>query len=919
MNDLSIIKVIKYGMTLFGKFELVDIIKVIFLFILAPIYLLSIFVNNVFSFILIGILYVFLYYFFMRKSDNKKFINFQLMIKYLKSFKKSKYQNEVVNIIKDNIIVSNDNKQMVIDGYYVKILMLEGKPISELTNNAIEEEIIKFKKALDNNNNFKIKIVIKQEQLNFKLPFENLDENDLLYSLKESENADMVVANENKYINTYLIFYSSNYNKLENHLLNIPEDLGRELNIDECLNFINDTLNVNEVKIKEDIELTKNYLKLSDSYYTSNLSLVDTDYDISIYFLQNLANYLVNDDYNINTIVCDLEPISTNVVINSLNKSYAEVNTRNLTKESDKLEQGNTLDSLLQMINDVQNGNETIFDTNIKVYFNNKNVELLLEDMKKFKDTIYSDYQLKLNFDIPRYYILDQYKNKFIFDISNDLTFAIQSTTIAYGYPNFQSYLNDPHGKYLSIGYNGNYIFNLFYQNVQQQRQSFSMGIFGLTGTGKTALEKKLALEHITDEQPIIIADVEDEFIDLVNQFKGVNLMLGDENYSCNPLQIYPIDDKNNMIQNLTRITNFFKYHTSNFGLIKSQLEVLIREFFNELKITEYKEVIINNKLIIEIPEQAKKDGYKDFRSLHNNEFPILEDFLKYVKKEKDLLEVELSNPMNKHTANKKIEIFTEIEIMLEGLVFGVGGTYFNKHTNFEITDNLIINICLKTLLTNINDSNVQSYIDLVLRVIFWGQMNHNRVKNARKGIYRYNFLEHYEETSRLLILVDEEHRILDGKTIDFVKFFETIVRQCPKYLTALVTASHNIDEYYNNQQSEFGLAINNYLKLKTYKMFLRQDSGSLNSLVDLFKGNNYINPEILNRIFKFKRGEFLLTFGNKVLNGNVFLNPIKKWYIDFDDYEKKNEHIIIENETNFNSVINVVPQEFKLENIFND
>lgn len=813
------IKNIKVGWTLHPKLpDIKTMAKIVGLFIFPTIFIVFVFMKDFIS-VIVGLFLIYsLYFFFLSKSISKVEDNWKTI---LRVFTKRFNTDLVINEEEEsNYLLFNDT--------YVIVTKLEGKSIDILSSNdRIQEKKERMKFLVDNTYNFKTISILER---NTNMDIEKSNENSINYQ-------ERLYYNESYFIQDYRIFFARGESKI------------RE--IEKFINYYRNDLSIvsKEKSLQVLSKLSDDYNLATDEYEKYDLFFMkDIDEEISAFFLYN-AKKILSDTGKDFVFINDYIPYGMSEAQSHLQKSAREKKFQ-LSKMNDV---DPDLNSELGYNERIINLAEKVYDKEERIYrfasyfliekgLSEDEKETLIRELYKCSSILYNEVNL-----IQPYI----YNQRFL--MNPLLTFDVQSNVLSMDFINEKCMLNDMYGKFLSESNNGNIIFNPFVQ--EGQRFGMSIQLLGYTGAGKSTLLKLLIHNNYENNNKTIILDIENEYSVFTKQLGGQVIDIKDMFINIMEIFIneYVLEDSKsndkdeiwdkNLEENVERILYFFSQIISDHGML-TQLRTSLNNYYMEM--------------------------YHDTKDLYASRNYTLIDFYDYIKKENSKLHP--TNPVEE----EKLKRSSLLELEIEALISS-NRSLFNNVTDLDLSNDLIC-INLYELMDNEEESVIKSaMLKQLYSIIIWREMKNNRQYNELKGISRNNYMERFDDTKFLAIVVDEEHQILNDNDEAFVGKLNSYIRRANKYFTGIWGASHLLSDYNIDDGSVAAQQRESLLKLRTYKIIMKQPASEKEGYESLIKkqGNSSgLTMDHIEMSFDFMKGDYILSFADKIYSGNIIVNP---------------------------------------------
>lgn len=531
-------------------------------------------------------------------------------------------------------------------------------------------------------------------------------------------------------------------------------------------------------------------------------------------------NSIVNIENTIATI--DIATESKELVMKKIDKALEEQNSRynEAVKHSDKKKAEREYRILELLADEVMEAGEVIKLINIRIFVAAPTRNQLEETLYKIKQGIEAGRNFKVivllneqNYEyqslFTNYEVQKEYNNKRTWK-------AIPALSLGAGLPFHHTSINDPYGLFVgTTTTGGSVILDLFHKT--DKRLSYSCLLMGKPGSGKSSLVKKLIVNNIICGNYVRTIDVANEFSTLVEFLGGKEVFLDGTGDIINPLHIYPLiaDEETGEIledkcfaSNLAKLNNLYRTLKPTCSEDEiSEFEILLCEFYDEFGI-----------------DRRKSTQYKA------NEYPILEDFLIYIKRK---LYIDGESRVRELTPTKVARL-ESIELLIKKLVSNYGDL-FNAHSTIDDITKIKFVSYNCTNLKQLDKRIFTSQLFTTLSSI-WGQ----GLVHGRKEKYDYeNGNKGEDEINKFLLILDEAHNFININNMDSVDIVETAIRELRKFFGGVILANHNISDYVpENAKNEQALEkIKKIFSMTQYKFIFQQDTADKNLLKSVFKG----------------------------------------------------------------------------------
>lgn len=437
----------------------------------------------------------------------------------------------------------------------------------------------------------------------------------------------------------------------------------------------------------------------------------------------------------------------------------------------------------------------------------------------------------------------------------------LTTTDLGTSYPLNHSQLIDPKGLYM--GYtptNGLVILDMTHKD--SQRLSYNFTIFGVPGSGKSSLAKKIGSHnHILGNYTYyFMANAENDTF--MNKYGGLTLDASGKDGTANPFQIFAtvvdeatgeIDERESYNVSLNKLKTI--YSTMD-GSHDSELLKALGKHFDLF----YKQWFRDHNMSFSRATRYSADRY-----------PILEDFVKYIKhllfEEREDGPQIVRKTLSSFEAERLDKIDSTNDLMMQD------DAIFNRHTSIDVSSFRSVSFNLFSLLNKGKAIFNAQFYNLLFMVWNLSMVRGMREKNlfdtGKKSI---------DEIIRSFIIIDEFHnitRLENGDAIDLLDRFE---REARKAFGGLGLITHDISDLFSEQASStFKEKVYKLLKLSTYTFVMQQDPGSTEALKKAYKDS--LKESELKQIPNLKLGQAILSIKGK---GNLHVT------IDLSKEEKK-------------------------------
>lgn len=551
--------------------------------------------------------------------------------------------------------------------------------------------------------------------------------------------------------------------------------------------------------------------KIDNSYVTH---LVINKYPITV------PNGWLERLYNLDNtkLVLRTKPLEKSKAIRRIDSAILELESKNVSKESEMIESENHQDSLKELLEDLSGSNETLFDTSI--------ILTIYDDTKEYKNKrAVKEALLEMGFGYSE--MCGRQLEGFISSLisTKELTRVrqgIQTSSLAAGFPFNSDQIIERNGMYL--GENNLPTFIDFFKRDNTHVNS-NMVIIGQSGSGKSYATKTLLTNLASDGCKVYVLDPENEYGTLAKNLGGVSIDASNGfKQRINPFEILTIYDEdgnsnNSYYSHLQFLEQFYKVVLP--GISSDALEML-------------------NKLTEEVYRSKNINAGTRLNSLVSEDYPIFEDLYNLVLKRLE-------------TAQNEYEI-TCLRILFNYLSrFANGGrdsSLWNGYTTFSPKENFIA-FNFQKLIANRNDVTSNAEMLLLLK---W--LENEVIKNRD-----LNILNHSD--NKIVIAIDEAHLFIDEKYPIALDFMYSLAKRIRKYNGMLIIITQNIKDFAGTEEtSRKSMAI---INVSQYSMIFNLSPNDMTELLNLYQNSGGFNDIEKDLIIHSQRGEcFLISAPNE-------------------------------------------------------
>lgn len=522
------------------------------------------------------------------------------------------------------------------------------------------------------------------------------------------------------------------------------------------------------------------------------------------------ASFFLLDRTN---VVMNIDPIVKHVAEKQIDRAIVEMEGKqaNTRKTSRVIENETHLKTLKDLLEQLKNNGEQLFDVNI---------HLICEDSaKKEVRAILKQNGFRYSEMFGRQ--VDAFVSHSISarDTVKAFRRSMPTSTLAAIFPFISSALQDENGFY--IGYNEYPVFvNFFARN--RERVNSNMMVIGKSGSGKSYATKTLLANLASDNSKIFVLDPEDEYPPLAYNLKGKVLDVGSSiSGRLNPFHI---------------IASLESDEGANDDSYSTHLQFL-EQFFSVILPGMSSDAFETlNTLIIEVYNKKGIDAFTQLNKLKPEDFPIFDDLYKLIKekisKEKD----------EYHRRNLQI-VETYISKFATG---GRNSNLWNGPTSIVTKENFIC-FSFRSLLANRNEIIANAQMLLVFKYL-----DNEIIKNK-------DFNDKYHSNRKIIVAVDEAHVFINPKFPIALDFMAQMAKRIRKYGGMQIVITQNIKDFVGSPeiQRQSSAVIN----ASQYSFIFSLAPNDITDLVELYRNAGEINEEEQDNIVTAGVGQaFLIT-----------------------------------------------------------
>lgn len=407
----------------------------------------------------------------------------------------------------------------------------------------------------------------------------------------------------------------------------------------------------------------------------------------------------------------------------------------------------------------------------------------------------------------------------------------MSAETLAAGYFLNHEYLDDPGGMYLgTTSTGGNVIFDLFHKD--RSRASYDALVLGKKGSGKSTLLKKLMKCNAIVGNYIRVIDVAGEFRDLAELLGGKVITMDGKHGIINYLEVFKRDESEavSFAAHLSKLNSLYQFLSPSAGDDdRNEFEGLVRRLYQEKGLW------------------GTDGGTTRITGLDPAAYPTFSELLALIRRE-----LYRDGAVRTDLSEARLHRLESIELTIDNLVQSYGGMFDGPTSIPDLTSEQIIVFDCQ----NINTIKSEIFNGMLWNIL--SIMLNDMINIGAPGKRAFEAGTPKEEIPKLLLIIDEAHKIINTRNTIALDHMIEIDREGRKYFTGLVFASQSIRDFApENTSGENMEKLKVLFELTQYKFIMQQDPNCLNLCRRIFEGE--LTEYQLQDIPRFERGECVL------------------------------------------------------------
>jgi hypothetical protein len=522
-------------------------------------------------------------------------------------------------------------------------------------------------------------------------------------------------------------------------------------------------------------------------------------------------------------VVMRMVPIETPKAIHRIDNAIMELEEdKRSDKASAELDRSTHLESLQDLLADIQSDNETLFDTTVLITVYDRKGKN--ENRKKTKARLREmgfGYNELLGRQMDAYITsefsqLDRIKS----------SRGIQTSSLAACFPFISGTINDPNG--LLIGQNNLPVFLDFFKRDQEHVNS-NLVVIGQSGMGKSYAVKTVLAGLASSGAKVFVLDPENEYGRLAVNLGGDAIDVSNGRKArINPFEITEgIEDGGGAFElHLLFLEQFFRLTLD--GLGSDSFELM-------------------NRLVQECYQKKGIGKNVDLSQLSSCDYPTFSDLY-------ELIQEKLQDEKDSYVSSclKTLSNYVS-KFQGEGRYSDIwnGPTSFNTSGNFAAFN-------FQRLLSSPNDKTANAQMLLVLKYLE-NEVIKNRERNRKNKTHQ-----------KIVVAIDEAHLFIDQKYPVALDFMFQLAKRIRKYDGMLMIVTQNIKDFAGTPEIERKASA--IINVSQYSLIFSLSPNDMTELCRLYENAGEINEAEKEAILNNKRGSaFLISSVNERTNIDIY------------------------------------------------
>ena len=529
-----------------------------------------------------------------------------------------------------------------------------------------------------------------------------------------------------------------------------------------------------------------------------------------------LAPVVVNSD---TTVVVNVRNVEVATAKMLMDKAIREIRTQMLEhgKVSESMSKQTQLQSFIDVLSDIERGNESLKLINIYTMNYGKTDKELRNNNRKvvssLKQQRFKIDKLALRQMQGLIAMLPTPRDDIIMSNGRD----IPCSTLGASFPFVFQGLNDKDG--FLLGYNGSGLIFFDPKVRSTSRTNSNIMVIGKSGSGKSHFTKKMLLKLIMEDVKTYIVDPEGEYDIMTKRLGGQIIDVGSGNNSrINPFHIFGAmqesdDEELTEVQKQEGFRSIFSNH----------IQFLEQFFQNLIPDLTNKELARLSKILAEAYTRRGISKTDNFELLKAEDFPIMDDAMAIVKEKiEEITAIIVEDSHRSIDLGDELNDLRNCEVYLDRLC-GEGSlsTLWNGPTTIDTSTSDLILFDFRKMSSSKNDMVMNSQMMLILRFLE-NEVSKNRERNLAK-----------HENHHVAIVVDEAHVFIDERSPAALYFMHQMIKRIRKYNGIFIVITQNVNDFVGSASiKKYTTSIINGCQ---YSFIFGLNPNDLQSLMDLY------------------------------------------------------------------------------------
>ncbi|MBQ8444520.1 MAG: ATP-binding protein, partial [Clostridia bacterium] len=497
-------------------------------------------------------------------------------------------------------------------------------------------------------------------------------------------------------------------------------------------------------------------------------------------------------------------------------------------KSSAKIELETHLDTLRNLLAELKNSNQQLYDVNTFI---------------TCEDAARKDVKAVLKQEGYRY--SEMFARQIDAFISTGISMRDNIEELQRGIPTYtldgvfqfiSSELQDENGFYLG---DNEYPVVIDFFKRDPQRVNSNMMIIGKSGSGKSFATKTLLANFAADNTKIFICDPEKEYATLAEQLHGKLIDVGSSIHGIiNPFHVIRAldkgdDDDDKNVYEEGKKKKELKPKDDSFNQHLQFLEQFLRTILEGISSDAFETI---NSLVLDLYNKFNINEDTNLKNLKPTDYPTFDDLYA-------LLNERLKTAKEEFLINNLRVAQTYIRKFAKG---GRNANLWNGPTSIETNENFVC-FNFQSLIAGNNEMLTSAQMLLVFKYI------------ESEVINNKDYNELHKTNRKIIVVVDEAHIFINPKYPIALNFMTSMAKRIRKYGGMQIVITQNINDFVGSEEiKRQSTAVINACQ---YSLIFSLSPNDVNDLIELYKNSGGINKEERNRIVSASVGQaFVIT-----------------------------------------------------------